>query len=208
MPHSTPIVFVVDDDASLRGSLGSLICSAGWQPKMFGSAEEFLDYPHAVVPTCLVLELSLPGLDGLDLQKRAAIECPHMPVIFITDRTDVHSTVQAMKAGALEFLTKPLNNEVLLSAIQQGLERSRVDLEHLAEIEALQDRYSSLSSREREVMALVVSGRLNKQAAGELGISEVTVKAHRGKVMQKMDADSLADLVKMAGKLGLAQFRM
>jgi FixJ family two-component response regulator len=175
---------------------------------MFGSAEEFLDYPHAVVPTCLVLELSLPGLDGLDLQKRAAIECPHMPVIFITDRTDVHSTVQAMKAGALEFLTKPLNNEVLLSAIQQGLERSRVDLEHLAEIEALQDRYSSLSSREREVMALVVSGRLNKQAAGELGISEVTVKAHRGKVMQKMDADSLADLVKMAGKLGLAQFRM
>ncbi len=208
MPHSAHNVFVVDDDVSARESLRLLIRSAGWQPETFGSAEEFLNCPRAVVPNCLVLELSLPDLGGLDLQKRVAIECPCMPVIFITGRVDVHSTVQAMKAGALEFLTKPLNNQVLLSTIQQALERSRVDLQRLAEIEALQARYSSLSTREREVMDLVVSGRLNKQAAGELGISEVTVKAHRGKVMQKMNADSLAGLVKMAGKLGLGLARM
>ncbi len=204
MSHATSIVFVVDDDISVRESLELLIRSEGWQPETFSSAQHFLSHPRTPVPCCLVLDISMPGLNGLELQKRVAVEHPDVPIIFITGHGDVPKTVQAMKAGAVEFLTKPFNDEVLLGSIRQALERSRVSLGQQAEIKELRDRYSSLSPREREVMALVVSGLLNKQAGGELGISEITVKAHRGKVMQKMKADSLPDLVKMAGKLGLA----
>jgi len=202
MLQVTPIVFVVDDDVSVRESLESLIRCEGWQPHTFASAQEFLACPRAHVPSCLVLDVSLPGLNGLDLQKRVAIERTDMPIIFITGYGDVPMTVQAMKAGAAEFLTKPFNDDVLLAAVRAALERSRVALSLGAEMRVLRDRYASLSQRERQVMALVVSGLLNKQVGGELGISEITVKAHRGKVMQKMKADSLADLVKMATRLG------
>ena len=196
-----PIVFVVDDDVSVRESLELLIDNAGWQPKTFASAQEFLGSPRAVVPSCLLLDISLPGLNGLELQKRVAVERTDMPIIFITGHGDVPKTVQAMKAGAVEFLTKPFNDGVLLTAIRQALERSRLALVRDAEMQELQSRYASLTPREREVMALVVSGLLNKQVGGELGISEITVKAHRGQVMQKMKANSVADLVKMAGRL-------
>jgi FixJ family two-component response regulator len=199
--HVTPIVFIVDDDISVRESLESLIGCEGWQPETFASAQEFLDRPRAVVPSCLVLDVSLPGLNGLDLQKRVAGDRTDMPIIFITGHGDVPMTVQAMKAGAVEFLTKPFSDDVLLTAIRAALERSQVALNQDAEMQVLRDRYASLSQRERQVMALVVSGLLNKQVGGELGISEITVKAHRGKVMQKMKADSLADLVKMAARL-------
>jgi len=201
MSHLTPIVFVVDDDVSVRESLESLIRCEGWQPETFASAQEFLACPRAPVPSCLVLDVSLPGLNGLDLQKRVAVERTDMPIMFITGYGDVPMTVQAMKAGAVEFLTKPFNDDVLLTTIRAALERSRVALSLEAEMRVLRDRYASLSPRERQVMALVVSGLLNKQVGGELGISEITVKAHRGKVMQKMKADSLADLVKMAARL-------
>lgn len=201
MPTPLPIVFVVDDDVSVRESLELLIGSEGWRPETFESAQEFLARPRVKVPSCLVLDLSLPGLNGLDLQKRVAIERTNMPIIFITGHGDVPKSVQAMKAGAIEFLTKPFSDEVLLSAIRQALERSRAALGEEAEMQELRDRYASLTPREREVMTLVVSGLLNKQVGGELGISEITVKAHRGQVMQKMKADSLADLVKMAGRL-------
>jgi FixJ family two-component response regulator len=202
--HATPIVFVVDDDISVLESLELLIRSEGWEPETFASAQEFLARPRALVPSCLVLDVSLPGLNGLELQKRIAVERTDMPIIFITGYGDVPITVQAMKAGAVEFLTKPFTDDVLLSAIRNAIERSQTALGHEAEMQALRNRYASLTRREREVMALVASGLLNKQVGGELGISEITVKAHRGQVMQKMKADSFAELVKMAARLGLA----
>jgi FixJ family two-component response regulator len=205
MSHNTPIVFVVDDDVSVRESLELLIRSEGWQPEIFESAQEFLTRPRALVPNCLVLDVSLPGLNGLDLQKRIADKRNDMPIIFITGYGDVPTTVKAMKAGAVEFLTKPFNDDVLLSAIRQALERSQAALTREAEMRVLRDCYASLTHRERQVMALVVSGLLNKQIGGELGISEITVKAHRGQVMQKMKAGSLADLVKMAARLRLGE---
>jgi FixJ family two-component response regulator len=204
MSDVTPIVFVVDDDVSVRESLELLIRCEGWQPETFASAQAFLDFPRVLVPNCLVLDVSLPGLNGLDLQSLVAGERTDMPIIFITGHGDVPMTVQAMKAGAVEFLTKPFNDDVLLAAVRAALERSRGALSLEAEMRVLRGRYTSLSQRERQVMALVVSGLLNKQIGGELGISEITVKAHRGKVMQKMKADSLADLVKMAARLGPA----
>jgi FixJ family two-component response regulator len=204
MSHPTPIVFVVDDDVSVRESLELLIRCAGWEPETFASAQEFLSRPRVLAPSCLVLDVTLPDLNGLDLQKRVAVDRIDMPIIFITGYGDVPMTVQAMKAGAVEFLTKPFGDEVLLSAIRHAIERSRIALALEAEIRALRDRHASLSGREREVMALVVSGLLNKQVGGELGISEITVKAHRGKVMRKMKAGSLADLVNMAARLRLA----
>ena len=202
MSDDKPIVFVVDDDVSVRESLELLISFAGWQPATFASAREFLARPRALTPSCLVLDVSLPDLNGLDLQELVA-DRVDMPIIFITGHGDIPMTVRAMKAGAVEFLTKPFDDEVLLSAIRQGLERSRAALGDEAERRALRDCYESLTPREREVMALVVSGLLNKQVGFKLGISETTVKAHRGKVMQKMKADSLADLVKTAERLRL-----
>jgi FixJ family two-component response regulator len=204
MSHATPVVFVVDDDASVRRSLEVLIGSAGWQPETFGSAQEFLSCPRVLAPSCLVLDVTLPDLNGLELQKRVAANRSDMPIIFISGYGDVPTTVQAMKAGAVEFLTKPLGGDVLLSAIEHAIERSNAALQEEAEMRALRDCYASLSGRERQVMALVVSGLLNKQIGSELGISEITVKAHRGSVMRKMKADSLADLVRMATRLRLA----
>jgi FixJ family two-component response regulator len=201
MLPTKPIVFVVDDDISVRESLELLIASAGWQPEIFASAQEFLHRPRSPVPSCLVLDLSLPGLNGLELQRRIAAERTDMPIIFITGHGDIPSSVQAMKAGATEFLTKPFSDDALLTAVRQALERSREALRSEAEMQALRKRYDLLTQRERQVMALVVSGLLNKQVGGELGISEITVKAHRGKVMQKMKADSLPALVKMAAQL-------
>ena len=201
--HNTPIVFVVDDDVSVRESLELLIRFAGWHPETFASAQEVLARPRVLTPSCLVLDVSLPDLNGLDLQKLVA-DRVDMPIIFITGYGDIPMTVRAMKAGAVEFLTKPFDDELLLGAIRQSLERSRAALGHETEIHALRECYESLTTREREVMALVVSGLLNKQVGLRLGISEITVKAHRGRVMQKMKADSLADLVKTAERLRLA----
>lgn len=201
MLQATPIVFVVDDDISVRKSLESLIDSAGWQPETFPSAQAFLHCPRAIGPSCLVLDVSLPDLDGLELQKRVASDRTDMPIIFISGHGDVPMTVRAMKAGAVEFLTKPLAGDVLVGAIQQAIERSRGALEREAAMRGLRDRHASLSARERQVMALVVSGLLNKQVGGELGISEITVKAHRGQAMRKMKAESLPDLVGMAVRL-------
>ena len=198
-----PIVFVVDDDISVRESLELLIQFAGWQPEIFASAEDFLVHPRTATPSCLVLDVSLPDLNGLELQKLIASERTDMPIIFITGHGDVPMSVQAMKAGAVEFLIKPFDDEVLLSAIRHAIERSAAVLEDQAEITTLRSSYESLTPRERDIMLLVVAGMLNKQIGVRLGISEITVKAHRGKVMQKMNADSLADLVKTAVRLGL-----
>ena len=201
MATAKPIVFVVDDDVWIRESLQTLLKDEGWQPETFASAQEFLDRPRPFTPSCLVLDVSLPGLDGLELQKRVAAERTDMPIVFITGHGDIPMSVGAMKAGAIEFLTKPFSDDALLTAIRQALERSRLALTHQATMQELRDRYSSLTRRERDVMRLVVSGLLNKQVADELGITESTVKAHRGQVMQKMKANSLADLVKMTARL-------
>jgi len=202
-----PIVFVVDDDISVRESLELLIRFVGWQPETFASAEEFLARPRPLVPSCLVLDVSLPHLNGLELQKLIAPDRIDMPIIFITGHGDIPMTVQAMKAGAVEFLTKPIDDDALLSAIRHAIERSSAALDREAEVEELGTCYTSLTPREREVMKLIVTGMLNKQVGLKLGISEITVKAHRGKMMQKMKADSLADLVKIAVRLGLAPTR-
>lgn len=203
--HATPMVFIVDDDVSVRESLELLIHCEGWHPATFGSAQEFLIHPRPRVPSCLILDLSLPGINGLDLQKRVAVEQADMPIIFITGFGDVPTTVQAMKAGAVEFLTKPFDDDVLLGAVRQAIDQSRTALGRDTEMRVLRDCYATLTPRERQVMALVVAGLLNKEVGGELGISEITVKAHRGQVMQKMQADSLASLVRMASNLRLAR---
>lgn len=203
MSPITPIVFIVDDDISVRESLAALVRYTGWQVASFASAQEFLDHPPVSTPSCLVLDISLPDLNGLDLQERIATDRIDMPIIFITGYGDIPMTVRAMKAGAVEFLIKPLGQEALLTAIRNALARSESMQGHKVAFTALQDRYASLSGRQREVMALVALGLLNKQIAGELGISEITVKAHRGRVMRKMDARSIASLVTMAASLGL-----
>ena len=207
MAEGKAIVFVVDDDASVREGLGSLIRSAGLRVETFASAQEFLARSRADVPSCLVLDVRLPGLSGLDLQKRMAEVNIEIPIVFITGHGDVPTSVQAMKAGAVEFLTKPFADRDLLDAIQQAIKRDRVARRQQAEMAELYDRYDSLTPREREVMEWVVSGLLNKQIAAELGTSEITVKVHRGQVMQKMQADSLASLVRIAERLGIRPAR-
>lgn len=194
----TPTVFVVDDDISVRESLALLIGDAGWHAETFASARDFLAHPRALAPSCLLLDVALPDLNGLDLQKRLVAESVEMPIVVVTGYGDVPMAVEAMKAGAFEFLTKPFSSDVLLDTIRRAIERSMAALGHEGETRALRERQALLTRREREVMALVAVGRLNKEVAFELGISEITVKAHRGNVMRKMQADSFADLVKMA----------
>jgi FixJ family two-component response regulator len=205
MPESRPIVLVVDDDISVRESLELLLRHEGFDVETFVSAQEFLGRPPATVPSCLVLDISLPGLNGLDLQKQVAVERHEMPIIFITGHGDIPITVQAMKAGAQEFLTKPFSDEILLNAVRHALMRSKALLDRSTEILTLKARYSCLSPREREVMALVVAGLPNKQVGSELGISEITVKAHRGSMMRKMKVESLAELVSIATRLRLTR---
>jgi FixJ family two-component response regulator len=205
MPTGAPVVYVVDDDISVRESLELMIIAAGWQPQTFASAQEFLSHPRVFGPSCLILDINLPDLSGLDLQKRILADHTDIPIIFLTGYGDVPMSVRAMKAGAVEFLTKPFRDEVMLGAVQQAIDRSEVRLADATKLQALRDRYASLTSREREVMALVVSGLLNKQVGGQLGISEITVKAHRGQVMRKMQARSFADLVQISAKLRLSR---
>ena len=207
MSYSTPIVFVVDDDISVRESLESLIRFAGWQPETFASAEAFLAHARTATPSCLILDVTLPDLNGLELQERIADARMELPIIFITGHGDVPMTVKAMKGGATEFLTKPFDDEVLLNAIRKAIETSQASLNHEVELRSLRDSYASLTPREREVMSLVVTGHLNKQVGGDLGISEITVKAHRGKMMRKMRARSLADLINICNRLKLGSAR-
>jgi FixJ family two-component response regulator len=204
MSRPTPVVFIVDDDISVRESLEPLIRCEGWQTEVFASARQFLARPRLVAPSCLVLDVNLPDLDGLELQRLIGVERLALPIVFITGHGDVPMSVRAMKAGALEFLTKPFDTEVLLNAIRLAIERSQTALTQEAQMRVLREHYASLSRREREVIALVVRGHLNKEIGSELGISEITVKAHRGNVMRKMNAKSLAELVTMAGKLHTA----
>ena len=204
MPDAGPTVFVVDDDVSIREALESLVRARGWVACAFGSAKAFLDSAPAAGPSCLLLDVNLPDLNGLDLQALVARDRPEMPIIVITGHGDVPKSVRAMKAGAVEFLTKPFGEDILLEAVGAALERSRTAVGERAALQVLQDRYASLSQREREVLGLVVSGLLNKQVGGELGISEITVKAHRGRVMSKMQVRSLAELVRVSARLGLA----
>jgi FixJ family two-component response regulator len=201
VPDEVPVVFVVDDDISIRESLELLIRSAGWLPETSASAQEFLSRPRLSVANCLILDINLPDLNGLDVQRLVCAERAEMPIIFVTGYGDVPISVEAMKAGAIEFLTKPINEDALLTAIEQALDRSRAMLALSSEVRRLRDRYHSLSHRERQVMARVISGLMNKQIAFELGISEVTVKAHRGQMMRKMMARSLPALVNMSAKL-------
>jgi FixJ family two-component response regulator len=203
MADVKPSVFVVDDDASLRESIGLLIRMAGWRPELFASASQFLAAPRSESTSCLVLDVGLPDLNGLELQQLIAKERVHLPIVFITGRGDIPMTVQAMKAGAVEVLEKPFATTALLCAIQSALNRSQMSLEKEASLQVLRDRHRALSRRERQVMALVVRGHLNKQVGGELGISEITVKQHRGRMMRKMLARSLPELVTIAARLGL-----
>jgi len=199
----TPIVFVVDDDVSVRDSLELLITDAGWRPELCASSQEFLDQPRPPCPCCLILDVSLPDLTGLELQRRIGGQLTAMPIIFLTGHGDIPMSVEAMKGGAIEFLTKPVAPPILLAAIANALLRSHAAIEEDSRLQALRDRYNSLSVREQQVMELVVRGQLNKQVGGELGIEEITVKAHRGRVMRKMDAKSLPELVIIASRLGL-----
>jgi FixJ family two-component response regulator len=199
----TPVVFIVDDDVSVRESLEPLIHCVGWCPLAFASAREFLAHPRVRVPSCLILDVTMPNLNGLELQKFIAADRFELPIIFISGQCDIPTTVKAMKAGAQEFLTKPFNEDVLLNAVSSAIEHSRTALGRDSEKQALRGRYASLTTRERQVMVLVVAGLLNKQVGTELGISEITVKGHRGRVMEKMKASSLPDLVRMAARLRL-----